>query len=251
MIIAKDLKDIVSNGNIGKAEDNNTKAMLLSIMGGFFVSTGATAAFMSKYMFSSENHDPLMSALGSLLGAVVFPLGIILISLQGANLFTSSPLVSLPAFEKKLSWFKAWKHILIVWIGNLIGTGIMAYLVHLSALFPEYYISGVIEKKINIPLVPMFARAVITNVIVCCSVWVSMGSKSAIGKFTLLWFPIFIFVILGVEHSIANMYYFHLEIFTHFSIEKLPLLLKNLFVVTLGNLVTPFFLTYTYYRIYK
>lgn len=121
-----------------------------------------------------------------------------------------------------------------------------------SKIFPETameYFQNLALKKASMDLGTAFVRGVLCNILVCLSVWTAAAGKDGISKFFLSAFPVFIFVFLGFEHCVANMYYFPQALFLGADV-SIGAIISRLLVVTLGNVIggliiaTPYYMTY-------
>jgi formate transporter len=148
------------------------------------------------------------------LGAVCFSLGLILVVVAGAELFTGNNLLMMAWAERKLTSGEVLRNWLIVGLANLIGAVGLALLVTLSGHLDLN--GGAVGKqavtiaaaKLAAPLDQVFFRAVLCNMLVCLAVWMSLAGRSVTDKAVAMVFPISAFVAAGFEHSVANMYFF-------------------------------------------
>ena len=171
---------------------------LLAIVAGAcigFAGAAATAVFQST--------DSIV------LKATVFPTGLILITMLGAELFTGNCLLVCPMITQDVRAEKVFKNLGLVYIGNLLGAILVAGLTFMCFDFQT-------PVKPNIDLDHMlraFTMAVPCNILVCLAVILAAHQKTLLQKCIALFIPIFIFVVCGMEHSIANMYYIFVDIF--------------------------------------
>ena len=192
----------------------------------------------------------------------VFPVGLMMIILLGAELFTGDCLALVGVLDKKIKWSFFFKLLVAVYIGNFVGSIILAELAHLSGqwnysegLLGAFNISVAVAKS-NISFVRGFSSGILCNVLVCATVMMSVCAKDIAGKLLSVFFGVFIFAVSGFEHCVANMYYLtagilsklnpaYVEVametygFTAEQIEALDIsaYITNLVPVTLGNLV--------------
>ena len=128
----------------------------------------------------------------------------------------------------------------VVWVANLIGAVLLAFLLSQSGLYNEAMVTKAIaiaEAKASIPLLPVIIRAILCNVLVVLAVWMASGSKDIIGKIFAIWFPIMLFVFAGFEHSVANMFYIPMGILCGADITWGQAFLNNIIPVTIGNII--------------
>ena len=142
-----------------------------------------------------------------------------MVLMAGAELFTGNCLMILSLAERKLPLSKLLSSWLIVYLGNLSGGVLTAYLLSLSGQWN--YTAGLLggftlktaAAKISLPFSEALILGILCNFLVCIAVWIASGAKDAAGKAVCVFFPIWAFVASGFEHSIANMYYIPAGIF--------------------------------------
>jgi formate/nitrite transporter len=182
--------------------------VILGVLAGAFIAFGAL--FMTVVMTGAGE---LPWGVGRLLGGLVFSLGLILVIVGGAELFTGDCLMVVACASKRItigSLLRAW---FLVYSGNIIGALGTAALVFLAG--QHEFGGGAVGKtalalasvKCALPSAQLFFRAVLCNVLVCLAVWMSFGARSVSGKVMVIVPPIAAFVAAGFEHSIANLYF--------------------------------------------
>lgn len=241
MITATDVFSSYLQTGRRKAEMSVPRMLLLGFFAGMFIAlagVGATAAGVSIA-------SPSVS---KLTGALVFPAGLAMVVLCGAELFTGNNLMVMPLLSREIRLSGMLKNWLFVYIGNFAGSVFIAFMAvysHTFSLFDGALAQSAVSAaaaKAQLGFGDAFLRGVLCNVLVCLAVWMSMSAKSAGGKLASLYLPIMLFVLCGFEHSIANMYYIPAGIFaaSEYGIEAAGLgwsgLVTNLVPVTLGNL---------------
>jgi formate transporter len=182
--------------------------LTLAVLAGAFIALGAM--FATTVLAGADGIVPF--GISRLLAGSVFCLGLILVIVGGAELFTGNTLIVMAwaAGETRLrDMLRVWG---IVYIGNLIGAVGTAALVFLSG----QYLSGNGEvtkvalalalNKTTLPLEQAFFLGILCNVLVCLAVWLSFGARTLSDKVLAIIFPISAFVAAGFEHSVANMY---------------------------------------------
>ena len=144
---------------------------------------------------------------------MVFSAGLMMVVLTGAELFTGNVMMMFSVLEKKISWLKLLRSWSIVYVGNFVGSMLLALLVFCAALYQNNgFDVGVntltnAHMKVNLSFAEAFARGVLCNWLVCLAVWMATSSKRVIGKIFAIFFPIMTFVASGYEHSVANMFF--------------------------------------------
>ena len=202
-----------------------------------------------------------------ILGAV-FPVGLIITVLTGAELFTGDAMLApMAAFIHKISWMQVANLWVFVYIGNLIGSIFWAYLMA-NGPFVSFDSAGAatvtafgtraiaigVAKVSYVGMMGMwsaFLKGIGCNYLVNLAILLGICSDDAVGKFFGIWFPIMAFVSMGLEHSIANMYFIPAGIFTqgwildptkiNTGLNWVTMWTNNVIIVTLGNIVGALF----------
>lgn len=193
---------------VAKARLPLLSMLMLSVLAGAFIGLGALYFVIIK-------SDALLLGFASaqVLGGVAFSLGLLLVVVAGAELFTGNNLLVMAWADRKISTGELLRNWVIVCIGNFIGAGGLALLVFLSrhsemnngAIAAQYI--AIAAAKCEMPFWTAFFRGVLCNVLVCMAVWMTMAGRSVTDKAVAIVFPISAFVAAGFEHSIANMYF--------------------------------------------
>ena len=183
--------------------------MVLAILGGAFIGLGAM--FATTVLAGAEDFLPF--GFSRLIAGVVFCLGLILVVVGGAELFTGNMLMVMALAARKITMgqmLRAWS---IVYVGNFVGALGTALLVLLSG----QYLAGdgsvarvalsLANAKVALPFDQALFLGVLCNVLVCLAVWLSIGARSTGDKVLAILFPVSAFVAAGFEHSVANMYF--------------------------------------------
>ena len=190
-----------------KANREAVSLVVLGVLAGAFIAFGAM--FMTVV---TTGADHLPWGMARLVGGVVFSLGLILVIVGGAELFTGDSLMIVACASRRItpaSLLRAWA---LVYVGNIVGAIGTAALLYLSG---QHGFAGgdvartaltIASTKAAIPTVQLFFLAVLCNVLVCLAVWMSFGAESTAGKMLVIVPPVTAFVAAGFEHSIANLY---------------------------------------------
>lgn len=238
-----------------KAGYRKSKMFVLAIAAGAFIAYGAQVSLT----VSSGASDYLGWGPSKLIGAMVFAAGLMMVVLTGAELFTGNVMMMFSVIEKKISWAKLLRSWSIVYVGNFIGSILLAALVYYGAMCHNNHEAlGVAtltnaHMKVNLSFIEALCRGILCNWLVCLAVWMATSSKRVIGKIFAIFFPIMTFVASGYEHSIANMFFIPsgilmknvpavAEIATSSGLDLSTLTWKTFFVnnlipVTLGNIL--------------
>ena len=253
---------------VRKAEMPALKMFTLAILAGAFISLGAvfattvTAGSVTVTLpdGSAAFSTGLPYGLIRLLGGAVFSLGLILVVIGGAELFTGNNLIVMAWASGKVTGRALLRNWLIVYLGNFVGAIGTALLMFLSRQYTFGAASiGIVALKTAITKSELdFGQAlvlgILCNALVCMAVWLTYSARSTIDKIAAIIFPITAFVAAGFEHSIANMYYIPYALFIRafdpeFMVslgEEIPHLesltwgnffINNLIPVTVGNII--------------
>ncbi|MCR4842071.1 MAG: formate/nitrite transporter family protein [Eubacterium sp.] len=254
-------KSYVTAGT-AKANQSLVNTFLLSILAGMFIGLGAVAANTVGATVES-------GSLAKLLGAMVFPGGLAMVILAGSELFTGNCLLIIPLLEKQINALQVLRNWVIVWIGNFVGGIITAAITvysHQPSLFSDAVALTHISTaaaKCSLSFSDAFLKGIGCNFLVCIAVWMTFAATDAAGKVVALYLPILMFVLIGFEHSVANMTYITLGIFASGEYADVASSLDlsalnwanfftaNLIPVTLGNIVGgSIFVGLVYWRTY-
>ena len=204
------------------------------------------------------------------LGGAVFSVGLMLVVIGGAELFTGNCLMPLGVMAGCATFSGMLRNWFWVYTANLIGSLLVALLVHLGGMDTGAVGVNALKiasAKMNLSMDQAFFRGILCNWLVVMAVWMSMAAQDIVGKVFSIFFPIMAFVASGFEHSIANMYFMALGIFAkgdaavvaaaELAPEKLASVglggyLHNLIPVTLGNMVGGIlFVAVAYYLVFQ
>jgi formate/nitrite transporter len=219
---------------------------MLGMLAGAFIGLGAL------YFTLVISDAGLPFAVARVLGGVCFSLGLLLVVVAGAELFTGNNLLAMAWADGKVSTAEVLRNWVVVCVANLIGAAGLALLVFLSGhagmnggAVAQSYLKIAIAKS-TLPLGELFFRGVLCNVLVCMAVWMVLAGRTVADKFFAIVLPISAFVAAGFEHSIANMYFFPLALLLKESGVMLPAgadaltvyaMWRNLVPVIAGNIV--------------
>jgi formate/nitrite transporter len=216
------------------------KLLILGFLAGAFIAFGGQLAVT----VAAGNPWPAeLPGLQKFVFGAVFPVGLMLVIIAGSELFTGNCMVPLiSCLNKKAKWSGLLRNWVIVYIGNFLGALFFAYfLSYQTGLLTKEpwltYIGNIATAKTTLTWSAAFWRAVGCNWLVGLAVWMAIGSEDIGGKIAAIWFPIMAFVAMGLEHSIANMYFIPAAIFISGNITWSAFITSNLIPVTLGNIV--------------
>lgn len=197
----------VEKAGIVKGNLDFLSMFTLSIVAGAFIAFGAI-------LYTYVIHDSSLSlGLTKLLGGLVFCLGLILVIVAGAELFTGNNLIVMAYVSRKISLQRLLRNWTIVFCGNLAGSLAMVFLLSQSGQWTAAGASVGVKAlmiangKVNLTFLQALSRGILCNILVCLAVWLCFSGRSVTDKVLAIIFPITAFVALGFEHSVANMYF--------------------------------------------
>jgi formate transporter len=254
-LLPPDMAQACENVGLAKANRDPLALLVLGILAGAFIAFGG---LFSTVVLSGS--DALPWGVARLLAGLVFSLGLILVIVGGAELFTGDTLMVMAYASDKISFSRLLRVWGLVYIGNIIGSLATVALVFASGHYG--YGGGLIGKtalgiatsKSALPGMQVLALSILCNVLVCLAVWMCFGARTITDKVMVIVPPIAAFVAAGFEHCVANMYLlpFGLAIKywgdasfwtrTGLSAENYAALtpenvLHNISIATLGNLI--------------
>ena len=256
MLMPAEIAEYTIKAGVKKANTPNQKVLASAFLAGAYIAFGALGSIAAAYNLLS---NPATYGLGKMVAGLMFPAGLLFVLIAGADLFTGNILLTLAALKKKITWNQTFKNWALVWIGNLAGAVLVAWLVNLSGVFEwsDGLYGGVIVKnaigKLGHTWTAGIASGILCNWIVCVTVWMTYGAKDIAGKVLSGFMGIFLFVCTGFEHSVANMGYLFAAFFaktnpeflaavqktaTDAAVINIPnIVMKNLIPVTIGNII--------------
>ncbi|MBS4537886.1 formate/nitrite transporter family protein [Clostridium sp. D2Q-11] len=225
------------NAGINKAKLSSLQMILLGILAGIFIGFGAHANIAI-----SQTLGRFDIGVATFMGAAVFPVGLMLVLIAGAELFTGNNLMTLALMDRKITFSQLSKNWSLVYIGNFIGSILLAYIISESGLYESNSdianrAIGISEARVGFTFQAALLRGILCNIIVVLAVWLSSASQNVIGKLFSIWFPIMLFVVSGFEHSVANMFFLSMGKFLGANITWSEIWINNLIPVTLGNII--------------
>ncbi len=234
--------ETASNAGLAKASGRTLPHLAIgSILAGAYIALGGALSIIIGYGF------PQLSAanpgLQRLLSGLVFPVGLMLVVILGADLFTgNNALLVPPCMQRKLSVAAMMRNWTIVWLGNFVGALIVAYfLVYLTGLTASAPYAKAVEAigiaKTSASPGTIFLKGIGANWCVCLAVWLALSGRHLGEKLIACEIPVMAFVALGFEHCVANMFFLPLAMMQGAPVSVLEMLTSNLLPATLGNIV--------------
>jgi len=197
----------VEAAGVAKGKLNTLSTILLGGLAGVFIGLGAALCTLAI-----TNID-IGFGLTKILGGLVFCLGLILVVVAGAELFTGNNLITVGFITGRVSLGRLARNWGLVYFANLAGALILVGLVFYTNqwAFSGYGVGAtalnIANAKVNLGFGEALVRGILANFLVCLAVWLCFGARTITGKIAAIIFPITAFVALGFEHSIANMYF--------------------------------------------
>jgi formate/nitrite transporter len=196
---------------LAKVETPVVTMIALAVLAGAFISLGAL--FYTVTVTTGKGGSEVPFGLLRLAGGVTFSLGLILVIVGGAELFTGNNLIAMAWAVGCVQTSQVVKNWVWVYLGNLLGafgTAALVLLAGVAALGDGAVGETMVQiarSKVALDPVSALARGILCNVLVCLAVWLCMGARSVADKILAILFPISAFVACGFEHSVANMYF--------------------------------------------
>ena len=245
MLLPPEMSETAVAAGLKKVQMDFLSTMLLGILAGIFI--GLAANF---YTVTITGAGDLPFGICKLLGGLTFCLGLILVIIAGAELFTGNNLIVMAVASGKVSVRWLIRNWVIVYCGNLIGSLGLAWLICQTG--QERFANGevgrvamrIAEAKCTLSFWPAFCLGILCNALVCLAVWLCFSAHSTTDRILAIIFPITAFVACGFEHSVANMYFIPAGMLIKSitqaggfeNITWYNFVVKNLVPVTLGNI---------------
>jgi len=252
---------------VKKVQASALKLTILGIFAGVYIGFGAQLAIMVTHDMAGF----LGVGMAKLLGGAVFSVGLMLVVIAGAELFTGNNLIFLSVLDRQVGvgkWLRNWT---IVFFANFAGSLLLVLLMYWSGLWKTNgnlvgaTALSIANTKVNLTFLQGFARGILCNWLVCLAVWMAVSAGTVIGKLWAIFFPIMAFVASGFEHSVANMFFIPMGLalkgqtaivtaagltdkLAHLTVGGMVM---NLIPVTLGNIIGgAFFVATLYWMVY-
>lgn len=228
-----EIAQLVERAGVAKAALPARQTLALAVLAGAFIGFGGAA-----YTMVMTGVDAGVGP-ARFLGGVVFSLGLILVIVGGAELFTGNALMVMAAVDRRIRLRALLRNWGLVYAGNAAGAAGLALAFGFSGLLDTAMgetAARIADGKAALDPLAAFLRGALCNALVCLAVWLTFAARSVTGKILAILWPISGFVLLGLEHSVANMYLLPQGVLAG-SAAPVAGLLGNLFWVTLGNIV--------------
>ena len=226
----------------GKTELSPVKTFLLGIMAGAFIALGGLGSQIASCCAADPSSARMVSS-------VVFPIGLFMVLVGGAELFTGNCLIIIPVLSGKAKLSGMLRNWVLVYFGNMVGGLIIAALAAFSHIYSfdggnlATAVVNTAVTKANISFSDGLLRGILCKILVCMAVWCAFADELA-GKVLALWLPVMLFIIGGFEHCVANMYFIPAGMLAS-ALYGVPAegltffgyFITNLIPVTIGNII--------------
>lgn len=194
------------NTCVKKANLRLGRMILMSMFAGMFIAIGAEGSNLAV-------HDIGNLGIAKTVAGCVFPVGLMMLSVIGAELFTGNCMMITAVVDRRISLLRMLRNWVVVYLGNILGSVLTAAVVFGSGQFDATggalgaYTIKVAMGKTGLDFGKAFLSGIMCNILVCVAVLMSSAAKDIAGKLLACFFPIMVFVVSGFEHCVANMYY--------------------------------------------
>lgn len=242
---------LIENVGVSKASLPTLQTLTLASMAGIFIAFGG---MLFTLVMSGDSSLPM--GLHRWLGGMAFSLGLVLVVIAGAELFTGNNLIIMAWADRKIGTGALFRNWGLVYLGNFAGSLFAVILLHhsgslaLGAGIVEQTAIAIARTKLSLDFDVALVRGVLCNILVCLAVWLCAASHRVSGKILSILFPIPAFVALGFEHSVANMYLIPIGMLADSGRIDWLGLVGNLLPVTIGNVVGGCLVAIVYWVIY-
>ncbi len=243
---------VSSTVGVGKATSPWVTVFVLGILAGAYIGFGG---FLSTAV-TFDLAEIMGIGFKKFLAGSAFSVGLMLVVIAGAELFTGNNLMLSSAMAGKITFGNMSLRWTVVWIANFIGSLVLALMLYLSGLWKTgngalgASALGIAYLKVSLSFLEVLVRGIGCNWLVCLAVWMALSARQTIGKIFAIFFPIMAFAAIGFEHVVANMYFIPAGIFLHNwagiaapaaydpeSLNWISFLWKNLVPATIGNII--------------
>lgn len=235
-----DVVEKISNAALSKSnllKRSKSKYLVSSALAGVFVGLGVILIFTIGGVLNAANSPYTKIIMG-----ISFGVALSLVVMAGSELFTGNNMVmTIGSLEKKVSLREVVKVWMFCFLGNLIGSVLISILYAYSGLatgpVAEFIVKTSIAK-ITAPILELFIRGILCNILVCLAIWCSFKLKEETSKLIMIFWCLFVFITSGFEHSVANMSLLAIGLLIpHPASITIGGYVYNLLTVTIGNMV--------------
>jgi formate/nitrite transporter len=243
---------VASTVGVAKATSPWFTVFVLGVLAGAYIGFGGLLSTTVTFDLSAK----VGLGITKMMGGVAFSLGLMLVVIAGAELFTGNNLMISSVLSREISFGIMAKRWSLVYVANFIGSIIMVMIFYFSGLWKTgdgalgSAAVGIAYKKVSLTFTEAIFRGIGCNWLVCLAVWMALAARQTISKIFAIFFPIMAFVAIGFEHCVANMYFIPTAIFLNDwagiaspagfdpnALGWMSFVWKNLFPVTIGNII--------------
>lgn len=212
MFTPPEVAEIAVDVGMAKASIKPLKLFVLGILAGMFIALSAVGANTASSLVAN-------GSLAKTLGAAIFPVGLTMILIAGGELFTGNSLIIVSVLAGETPMSGLLKNWFFVYFGNFAGSLFVSFVANSSGqygLFGGAVALSAINcavEKVSLPFFGAMGLAVLCNIVVCVAVWMSFAAKTVQGKIIAIYLPVMLFVLSGLEHCVANMYFISAGLF--------------------------------------
>lgn len=235
-----EMAERVEAGGVAKAALDFSRTLALAVLAGAFIGLGAMASTIAATE-TGLGYGPTR-----LLAGLAFSLGMVLVLVGGAELFTGNALIVMAWAERRVKSAALLRNWTIVYVGNFLGAAATAVGIYFSGIHAlgsgrvAQTALAIASTKVSLGFGEALLRGVFCNALVCLAVWLGFSARTTTDKVLCVVFPITAFVAAGFEHSIANMYFIPMGMLLQGEagepITWSAFLVGNLLPVTIGNI---------------
>lgn len=230
------IAQLVEANGVKKANLPFLVMFTLGLLGGAYIALGG--------MFYTLAITDTQMGLGPtrVLGGVVFSLGLVMVVIGGAELFTGNTMLTMAWAGRRVSTAKLLQNWLVIYTSNFVGSLGIAALVYYSGALSMGHDAlmataiDIAQKKTALSFDQIFLKGILCNVLVCMGVWLALAARDIAGKVLAIVFPVSAFVAMGFEHCVANMYLIPVGMLAGADV-TVSAFIHNLIPATLGNII--------------
>lgn len=238
-MFSEEINKVIKAGQAKVAlfKTNKLGYFISSMLAGMYVGLGIILIFTIGGLLSSSGSPATRIVMG-----LSFGIALSLVIFAGSELFTGNNFIlGTASLRGEIPWSDTVKVWIMCFVGNLVGsilTGYMFYLTGLATGPVGEFIGATTQAKMTIPLVPLFFRALLCNILVCLAVWSTFRCKDETAKLIMIFWCLFAFITAGFEHSIANMTLLTIGLLAPNGADvSMVGYIYNVAIATLGNMV--------------
>ncbi len=258
-------ESVAQKVGVGKATASWFNLAVLGILAGVYIGFGAAFATL----ISHDSAQFLGVGLSKFFTGAVFSVGLMLVVIAGAELFTGNNLIMASVLGGHAKMSKLFRNWAIVYLANFAGSILLAAIMYGTGLWKGNSMGigvqalKIANTKASLAFWPALFRGIGCNWLVCLAVWMALSAREVAGKVLAIFFPIMAFVALGYEHCVANMYFIPMGLFLKateaaagMDLSNLTwwggFIVRNLIPVTIGNIIGGSgFVAFLYWSVYQ